>query len=457
MKKLLALWLAMMLLVVSCGNTEKTGSTGENEGKKETENKVENKESSGTKGIVVNLTYKEVQGYDEWFEASKKEFEEMYPGVTLNISKMASNEGDYNTKTSLMLQSDDTIDVMVVDSFLVPSLVATGSLSVLPVETWDDWNEHYPNNVKEGMTFNGKVYAAPYNTDTRGLYYNLKVFEKAGIATPWEPKSWEEVLNTVEKLHKADVPYPIWMNGSKAQGEATTMQTFEMLLAGTPDWLYENEKWITTSQGFKDALGFLEKINKMGIYDNNELATMLDANGWQTLNEKFPKTEEIGIILDGSWKGAEWIKVYPENHLDVIKVTPFPNRDGNGFASMSGGWTLVVSEMSDVKEEAFNFIKVALNQKNTIGFIAKDGDMTVRKDVADSEEYKNQNAYRSIMTNFTEFTKFRPGVEAYPSVSIEIQAAVESVITGKMTADEAMKLYAESVKSIVGEGEYIDK
>lgn len=461
MKKLLALSLALMVLVTGCGNTDqKTDSPTGNDIKKETtgETKTDTpKEQTSDKALTINLTYKEIEGYDEWFDAAIKEYEQLYPNVKVNRSKMSSSEGDYNTKTSLMLQSDDTIDVMVVDSFLVPSLVATGTLSPLPVETWDDWQNHYPDNVKEGMTFDGKVYAGPFTTDTRGLYYHVKVFEKAGIPLPWEPKSWEDVLSTVEKLHKAGVPYPIWMNGSKAQGEATTMQTFEMLLGGTPDWIYENDKWVGTSQGFKDALGFLEKIHNMKIYDNTEYATMLDVNGWQVVNEKFPKTEDIGIVLDGSWKGADWLKALPDTATEVIKAIPMPNRDGNGYSSMSGGWTLVVSEMSDAKEEAFNFLKVALNHNNALIYVNIGGDMTVRKDVAANESYIKKNPYRAQMTAFTEFTKFRPGVEAYPSISIEIQAAVESVLTGQMTSEEAMKTYAANVKSIVGPSEYVEK
>lgn len=449
MKKVLGIVLLVIILTVGCANdTNSTGGSEEGE---------QNKAANTKNEMVINVTYKEVDGYDEWLEASKAEFEETYPGITVKLSKMSSNEGDYNTKTSLMLQSDDTIDVMVVDSFLAPSLVATGSLATLPVDTWEDWESQYPTNVKEGMTFGGNVYAIPYTTDTRGLYYNVEIFNEVGIETPWQPKSWDDVMATIEQLHEAGISYPIWMNGSKAQGEGTTMQTFEMLLAGTNDWLYEDGKWVVTSQGFLDALTFIEKLHNMGIYENTELATMLDANSWQVLNEKMPASEEVAIALDGNWKSGDWIKALPDTHQDVIKITPMPNRDGNSFASMSGGWTLAVSEMSDAKEEAFNFIQTALNEKNILNFSLAGGDMAVRKDVAQDADYIEQNIYRAQMSEYTEYTKFRPGVEAYPSVSIEIQAAVESVITGQMTAEEAMMVYAENVKSIVNEDEYVSK
>ena len=42
----------------------------------------------------------------------------------------------------------------------------------------------------------------------------------------------------------------------KATGEATSMQTYEMLLYGTGERLYDDAsgKWITKSQGILDAL-----------------------------------------------------------------------------------------------------------------------------------------------------------------------------------------------------------
>ncbi len=444
MKKFLGVVLSLVLILsVGCKQDNADDGSNGNNGEK--------------KQVTINVTYKEVDNYDEWLEAAKDEFEKTYPDVKVNLAKMPSNEGDYNTKTSLMLQSDDTIDVMVVDSFLAPSLVASNALASLPVEQWSDWKDQYSDSVRNGMTFDGKVYAIPYTTDTRGLYYNTVIFNQVGLPVPWEPKSWDEVIEAVKILHEADIKFPIWMNGSKAQGEGTTMQTFEMLMGGTDDWIYENGKWVVSSTGMNDALGFIQELRDLGIYENTELATMLDANGWQVLNEKMPESKEVGICLDGSWKSGDWRNALPDTYQDVIKVTKLPNRDGDGFSSMSGGWTLAVSELSDAKEEAFNFIKIATNKDNILSFTLAGGDMAVRADVVGNKDYIDQNVYRAEMSNYTEFTKFRPGVEAYPSVSIEIQAAVEAVITGQMTAGEAMDAYKENVINIVGEGNYIEK
>jgi len=413
--------------------------------------------ASSSKKQNVNVVYKEVEGYDHWLTDAKARFEAANPDITVTLSKMPSTEADYNTKTALMLQTDSSVDVMVVDSFLVPSLVAGDNLAPIPVDSWADWETQFSSSIRDGMTIGGNVYALPYSTDTRGLYYNIEVFKQAGIRTPWNPKSWDDVIAAVAELHKAGVEYPLWMNASKAQGEATTMQTFEILLGGTDDWLYENGKWVVSSPGMISALGFLERIQDMGIYSNSDLAVMLDANSYRVLNEKFPLTGEVGIVLDGNWKGADWINALGDTATDVIAVTPMPNEKGDGFSSMSGGWTLGISPLSKKQDIAFAFIQTAVDKEGSLALVNMTGDMTVRKDVVSEPSYMSFNPYRAVMSSFTEFTKFRPGVDAYPSVSIEIQTAVESVVSGQMTAAEAASVYARNVKSIVGDGNWIEK
>jgi multiple sugar transport system substrate-binding protein len=205
------------------------------------------------------------------------------------------------------------------------------------------------------------------------------------------------------------------------------------------------------------ALGFLERIQDMGIYSNSDLAVMLDANSYRVLNEKFPLTGEVGIVLDGNWKGADWINALGDTATDVIAVTPMPNEKGDGFSSMSGGWTLGISPLSKKQDIAFAFIQTAVDKEGSLALVNMTGDMTVRKDVVSEPSYMSFNPYRAVMSSFTEFTKFRPGVDAYPSVSIEIQTAVESVVSGQMTAAEAASVYARNVKSIVGDGNWIEK
>ena len=55
-----------------------------------------------------------------------------------------------------------------------------------------------------------------------------------------------------------------------------------------------------------------------------------------------------------------------------------------------------------------------------------------------------------MFTDVVSVTKYRPAFPEYPKVSNQIQVAMESVMTGQATPEEAQKAYDEAVKGIVG-------
>src|SRR5699024_4592447 len=212
-------------------------------------------------------------------------------------------EGDYPNKKVLMMKSEETApDIVMEDSFQIKADSAAGYLEPLTeeVNNWDDWKQFY-DPVKEGVTgADEEVYGVPISTDVRGLWYNKKVFEEAGLDVPWKPESWEDVLSAAGAI-KDQVEVPMWMNSGKAMGEGTTMQTFLPLLYGTGSKLYdeESEKWLVKSEGFQDALQFVEKIyaNDLGP----SLSWGITGQAGAKVSTELMPEGEVGIALDGNW------------------------------------------------------------------------------------------------------------------------------------------------------------
>src|SRR5699024_11576516 len=73
---------------------------------------------------------------------------------------------------------------------------------------------------------------------------------------------------------------------------------------------------------------------------------------------------------------------------------------------------------------AVEFIKLATSKDN----LRYGSNLTPRKDIAELDEY-NQLTYQEKMTDFLEFTNYRPTYDEYPEVSSSIQSAVEAVTT----------------------------
>ncbi|WP_237473912.1 extracellular solute-binding protein [Virgibacillus halodenitrificans] len=430
---ILLIVLIPMVALVACGGDE--------------ENEADSKNT-------IELVYKSPDdSFKAWMEDAKKDFEEKHEGVNVKITPIDSNEGDYPNKTILMMKSEDTApDIVMEDSEGLKADAAAGYLEPITeeVKNWDDW-KHFYDPVKSGVKGeDGDTYGVPISTDVRGLWYNKTVFEEAGLDVPWNPKSWDEVLDAAKTI-KDDVEVPIWMNSGKAMGEGTTMQTFLMLLYGTDSNLYNEDtgKWIVESEGFLDSLKFIDAVY------SNDLGPSLSWGitgqaGAKVSTDLMPKGE-VGIALDGNWMSGNWLESgnspWPEweEHIDIA---PMPTQDGqgDGKVTVSGGWTLAIPAKADNKELAWEFIKTATSKENLRYGTA----LTPRKDIAELEDYQ-QLTYQQKITDYLDFTNYRPTYDSYPLVSSSIQKAVEAVTTDTLSPKEAMKQFKEDVTRDVGE------
>jgi multiple sugar transport system substrate-binding protein len=382
---------------------------------------------------------------DNWLKEVIKSYEAKYPDRKVKLNIIGGAQSDYYTKTSLMMKSGTSVDALYEDSFMLKSDVNAGVLAPIDVSNWDDWKNFYPS-IRDSVSINGKVYGIPLSSDTRGLYYNIELFKMAGIKIPWQPKNWNEILDAARKIkEKCPGVYPITLNAA-ANGEATAMQTFEMLLYGTNDTLYKDGKWIVKSPGFLNSLKFIDTLFKDKL--TPELAKLINPQYGNYMASDWAPHNKVAIILDGCWIMGNWIQKHPKT-LANYQFVAMPTESGQepGFTSMSGGWLFSVNAKSKNQEDAANFIKFAINKENALKYSLATSQLTPRQDVAEMKEYPE---IMRAATSYIKYTHFRPANEQYPIVSPLIQTAVESVATGQSTPEQAMNAYAESVKRTLG-------
>jgi multiple sugar transport system substrate-binding protein len=415
-------------------------------------------------GGTISVVY-QVQGgtnaLTTLVNTAKTEFQKQYPGWTVNLEPITSPaENAYYTKLDLMNQSSSTApDVMYEDTFLVNSDVAAGYLAPLNsyLSSWSGWKEFSPAAQAAARGANGKVYGVSMGTDTRGLYYNKQVFAKAGLPVPWQPKSWNDVLAAAEKI-KATEPgvTPINVYGGEGQGEGSTMQGFEMFLYGTNNWLWDSThaKWEMAGAGFKAALGVYQQI-----YQKDNLGpsvqTALSSQTWQTVQQGLMPGGKLGIDLDGSWVTSTYLPTGPKPWPQYTKslgvaAMPTQNGQGPGHVSLSGGWLLSVGSHATNKQMAFNFVTIALNQKNSLWYDIHGGQIATRSDVSSAPSYKAQGPLVATFSSFVPFTHFRPAFADYPKLSTEIQEITGEVMTGQQTPAQAASAYNKYLVGTVG-------
>lgn len=424
--------------------------------------------SSGSNSRTIKVVYHKQLNNDNniqpaFVASMAKAFEKANPGTTVKLVPITSSDNDYYTKAQLMMRSSATApDLIYEDTALINSDITSGYLKPLDsyLASWSDWSQ-YADAAKAAVkgASDSKTYGIPDNTDTRGIWYNKAIFARAGIATPWQPKTWADVLSAAQKV-KATVSGVTPMNiyTGTPGGEASSMQGFEMLLYGTPaadKSLYDTsqKKWIVGSKGFKDALNFVHTVfgEKLGP----AVQTALDANFGNSVGSDLIPSGKLAIDIDGSWMPQHWIstgdKPWAQWQTTMgVAAMPTQNGQGTGKVSMSGGWAWSIPGKAKNPDLAWKFLKsletkAASAQWNTI-----DATIATRDDVAADPKYLKAMPTNAFFNALVKYTYYRPGVPAYAQVSSAIQKAMESVTTGQSSVSQAASTFDNDVKSAVG-------
>ncbi|HEY3505544.1 MAG TPA: extracellular solute-binding protein [Actinocatenispora sp.] len=419
--------------------------------------------SSGDSKNEIKIAYQQATDNNNkvmqnFLTGVKKEFEKANPGKKVTLVPIQATENDYYTKLDLMMKSPRTApDLAYEDTFLINSDIKAGFLQPLDsrVKSWDQWPQFQDSAKKAVSGLDGKVYGVPDGTDTRGIWYDKRVFKKAGLPADWQPKSWDDLLAAARAIKsKAPGVTPMSIYTGKASGEASSMQGFEMLLYGTDDQLYnpQQKKWVVGSKGFQDSMSFLNTVYSTGLGPKPSQA--LDANIGTNIGTDWFPNQKIGFSIDGSWLASTWLKSGPKPWADWSKNigwTAMPTQHGQapGKTSMSGGWSWAITRQAKNPDLAWKFITAMQTEKNAAKYDNSAQNLTVRKDVATDPSYLAAAPTVKFFTDLVASTHYRPAYAEYPKVSTVIQEQMEAVTTGSSSPSKATSDYDKAVSDIV--------
>jgi len=317
--------------------------------------------------------------------------------------------------------------------------------------------------VQAILKYNDKAYGIPKGTDGRVLFYNKTLFVKAGIAVPWQPTSWDDILAAGRALKKVNGVTPIQINAGTAMREATTMQGALPLLVGTGKGIYDEDskKWQGATSRVKSVLNFYQQIYGGGLGDK---ILQQEAKGRDKSFQQFA-ANRVGILLEGDYF---WRSVIEPK----AGVAPMANRDrdvgyakipaeapgkgvkGQDFVSMSGGGGRVINPNTKYPQQAFDLL-VLMNSAAAIKkLLAGSARITQRTDVND-EVLSNDPMLQFIADDVLPLSSVRPGLAVYPQVSVALQQATADVVSGK-SPDQAARTYQSALEKAVGGAGNVD-
>ena len=347
-------------------------------------------------------------------------FEAENPGIKVNA--VSHEWAELHDKVLVSANSNALPDVARCDIAWLPEFQKMGILVALDEEMTDfaEVSGKLLDSAMSTAVIGGHDYALALNTNSKIVFYNTAMLEVAGVTMPTTMEEWVE---TVKKL-----------SGENANGQQIWGWN-EPALAGwnicpfiwsfggslTNDDQTVASGYINSPATVKAIETFAELVQEGGITGFNA--------GYIPMTDGFG-TGRYAMMLEGPWKSAELAGAYPDVAYDTA---PIPAGEG-GSISVLGGEDIAMFHTAN-KDAAWKFMQFMTSEYAETE-MAKCGQIPVNKAALESDMVKAADYAPFIEAIQT--AKARPTVAAWSEMDNDLQVAMNAVVTGEKTAQEAM-------------------
>ena len=361
------------------------------------------------------------------------QFESENPGIKVNA--VPHEWAELHNKVLVSANTGSLPDVARCDIAWLPEFQKMGILVALDQEmsNFADVASTLLNSAMSTAKIEGAVYGLALNTNTKILFYNVKMLEDAGVKVP---ATMDELVEAIKKIAGTNA------NGQQVWGwnepalSGWNLCPFIWSFGGA---LLSDDQTVAT--GYINSPATVKAIETF--------ADLYKAGALTGFNSgDIPMTDGFGtgryaMMLEGPWKTAELSGAYP----DVAYGTaPMPTGEG-GSSSVLGGEDFAMFTTAN-KEATWKFMQFMTSEFAEIE-MAKCGQLPVNKAALESDTVKNA-PFAPFLAAITT-AKARPTVAAWSEIDNELNIAVTAVVNGEKTAQEALDELAAKVDALLKE------
>src|SRR3954447_14780395 len=321
--------------------------------------------------------------------------------VTLNA---LSNQADQQRQSLVrrLAAKDSSIDIAGLDVVWTAEFAAAGWIK--------EWPTNLANEVKQGTlpgplataTYQGKLYAAPANSNTQLLWYR-----KDKVSSP--PKTWAELIDQATKLKTH-----IEIQGAQYEGVVVWFNSLVQSAGGT----IVKGTQVTLGQPGERAAAIMSKLAHSPAADPSLASQHEDEN-------------RLAFEAGSSYFEINYPFVYPSAKTDVPKIfknmawAPYPGIDAAHPAKAPiGGINWGVGGYTKHPTEAFQAAACMRNEENEKEAAAKGGlPPTLAKIYADPK-FQKDYPFANLIKESVATGAVRPQTPAYADVSLAIYKLV---------------------------------
>lgn len=375
-------------------------------------------------------------------QAAIAAFEAANPGVTIKSSAMPPK--DYWPRISALAAAGDLPDVFMMSSGFVKEWAAAGNLADLSdVVSKDELANYYEGAASVGV-IDGQRVAFPQNWVAPVLYYNIDMFEAAGVPLPADDWTWDDFLSAAKALtvdKDNDGTVDVW--GMSLYGRYAHVEPWVFRNGGR--YLNADETALELNKEAVNALQFLtDLVNVEGVAPQPQEMEGVRQQDIMALGM-------AAMWVDGSWNIANVRKIAGDDFRWGIAQVPMgPDATKETAAAYAWADMLSVGQNSRNPELAWAFIQHMVGEgRDASDFLG--GKVPAYIEIATSEgwlEKDQQPANKGLLLDigaqnvYTGFSKNWSGWRGYDSTgSSGMNGELDEVLNGRKSLDEAIKAF----------------
>lgn len=376
----------------------------------------------------INALFMTQAAYSENdIRAMSSDFEKQHPDVKVNL-EFVPYEALHDKIVAARGAGGNGYDVVLFDAIWPAEFSRYDLLQDVSSRIAADEREKIFPGAMNTVVYQGKTLGMPWILDTKYLYYNKAMLDKAGIKTP--PASWQQVMDDAKVLKdKGIVKYPLVWSWSQAEALVCDYTT---LVSGFGGSFYQNGKLDFSTPASLKAVTLMK--------------TSLDQGLSNPASREYLEEDVRKAFSNGDAAFAlNWTYMYNmANHPKQSKVAgdvgivPAPGDTPDKPGAVNGSMGLGIAKASQHPEEAWQYIHYLTSQPVQDKY-AKLSLPVWKASYQDPAVAKGQESLIAAADKSLNVMLSRPETADYSRLSNTLQQQLQSVLQSKATPDIALK------------------
>lgn len=363
---------------------------------------------SDSRGVTLNFwAYNEPGGT---FKAAADRCTQQSEGRYRISFHALGNDADSQRQALVrrLAAKDSSIDIMSMDVVWTAEFAEAGWVRAWPQEWADKVKQGTLAGPLDTAMYQGKLYAAPANSNTQLLWYRKDLIK----GDP--PQTWDDLISTAEKLPNAG---KIAIQGAQYEG-ATVW--FNSVLASAGGEILDGPDKVGLPEGpTKEALGIISRFGKSSAAPET-LSTLKEDSArlyFQEGNAAFQINYPF-IYASAQTDAPDFVK--------DIGWAPYPGvKPGTaGEKAPIGGFNWGIGGYTKHPQEAFEAATCMRDEQNQRDFALKGGLPPTLSALYDDPEFEKQYPFGKLIRDELAKAAVRPKTPFYADVSRAVYITV---------------------------------